>query len=1436
MKFQIPHFPYLTPTAATVAAIFVAIALSIFALAPTWPAGVDNAVVVPLPVGVASFILVCCVALCVLEYGQRTIAILLAGIVALAVTTTIASWVLETAPPFNVFLFGAPQSGTVYFPTGSARDAVMPVTIASLVIALMAMDVARAAIRPLGWAAGLVLLLTPALRYLVPFALPFTSLSEFATHDNQKETVLIWIAISLLGAALMGSRHTSSIADGRRTTTDWGARGRATIVVGVVSVTLGLWHTLRATEIRQLQELTQAASRSMADEWQKGLTDRIRATDRLTQHWIHLGWNVPGAIFLSDSQAFMRDYSGIHAIILTDAQGRITKIARRAIPIGTTPSENDFAELASAANPGVPLTLSDGGLAVARSAIATKSRVRSATAVTVNNVDLVQTAGPALDANNQVAGALVMIFRRDINDAALLESIAPDYYLRVFTNNKETYRRRTHDGSEVTWPRPYATTLRLQLNSNDYQFELAPSPSIIALSLTWTPSLILVFAWASLILLTFALYNERRAFALARDRERILNESLDLICTLDANGCYVTVNETSLGVLGYTPKEMIGRHYADFILSDENNFVEQLRENFQASIKPIATPIRFQHKNGTVVYLQGNTHWSPDEQLFYCDMRDISEQHALELARQQAANTLSAGVEQAGCVVYEYHYDTQTISWVGAIHALTGYEPSEFAAAGFEGWMEAVHPDDRAHVRHTLQRCLESRQPHTIDYRLRRKDGAYAPVLDRGRHVDEAAHVPARMIGALIDLSAIRQQETALRRSEERYRIIATQVGAVIIERDIPTNRVRIFGPVEQIYGYAKEQIESRPYGPEDTMVHSEDRARVNAIVAAAEKSLSSYYVEYRRRHRGGHYIHIASRGVVLPGADGRAERAVIAVTDITERKLAESRLTESDERFRLAAEQAKQIVYEFALNERLEMTELRFVGATDQVLGYSTADLHELYKTDRQALFHPDDIAMMRAAAGSTMQTRSQFNIEHRLKHRDGHYVYVEDRGAVRRDAQGNIAGIVGMLLDITARRNADSERHAYTMQLGKLADVARKVSTLLSLHDLLSYLARSMRELFGVNAASVIMDDPRLLSEQIFAVSFTEHYGPQRIDIPPFGSQELHALLIEDTPIRLSASDTSGDPRWSQLTQNDAAAHALRGWLGVPLTTRDGERLGLLQLTDKQHGDFTDSDAQIISQLAGLASVAIENIRLYATLEERVTVRTRELQISNRELEAFSYSVSHDLRAPLRAIAGFSSILEQEYAPKLDTTARRYLQRIGSGVERMANLIDDLLSLARVSRLDLKRESIDLSGLCRTIVKRQLERWPDRDLQIRIDPRMRVNADPRLVEVALENLVENAIKFTSTRPQSEIHIGKHANNTKPAYFVRDNGVGFDPKYATNLFGVFQRLHSASEFPGTGVGLATVQRIMQRHRGRVWAESEIDQGATFYFNFDSEA
>ncbi|MCE3000466.1 MAG: PAS domain S-box protein [Betaproteobacteria bacterium] len=246
----------------------------------------------------------------------------------------------------------------------------------------------------------------------------------------------------------------------------------------------------------------------------------------------------------------------------------------------------------------------------------------------------------------------------------------------------------------------------------------------------------------------------------------------------------------------------------------------------------------------------------------------------------------------------------------------------------------------------------------------------------------------------------------------------------------------------------------------------------------------------------------------------------------------------------------------------------------------------------------------------------------------------------------------------------------------------------------------------------------------------------------------------------------------------------------------------------------------------------------QLNAELEQRVEQRTRALAAANRELESFSYSVSHDLRAPLRTIDGFSQILIEEYSERLDDSGRGYLERVRAGSQRMARLIDDLLELARVTRRDLQIRSCDLTGMARDIVRELRQGSPGRAVRCEIADGMHVDADPGLLQIALDNLMRNAWKFTGLQAEPLIVVGMEPAETSMAFFVRDNGVGFDIAYANKLFGAFQRLHSESEFQGTGIGLALVQRVIRRHGGQVWARAEPGKGATFYFSlppaFDS--
>jgi PAS domain S-box-containing protein len=217
-------------------------------------------------------------------------------------------------------------------------------------------------------------------------------------------------------------------------------------------------------------------------------------------------------------------------------------------------------------------------------------------------------------------------------------------------------------------------------------------------------------------------------------------------------------------------------------------------------------------------------------------------------------------------------------------------------------------------------------------------------------------------------------------------------------------------------------------------------------------------------------------------------------------------------------------------------------------------------------------------------------------------------------------------------------------------------------------------------------------------------------------------------------------------------------------------------------------------------------------------------------RELESFSYSVAHDLRAPLRAIDGFSQALFEDYGPRLDEEGRRYLVRVREAAQRMAQLIDDLLTLSRVTRTELRRSRIDLSALAATLLAELQRLEPHRRVELVIAPGVFADADPQLAAIALDNLLGNAWKFTSRRADARIELGVRSEAGELTYFVRDNGAGFDMAYRDKLFGVFQRLHTEIEFPGTGVGLATVARIAARHRGRIWAEGVVGEGATFYF------
>ncbi len=250
-----------------------------------------------------------------------------------------------------------------------------------------------------------------------------------------------------------------------------------------------------------------------------------------------------------------------------------------------------------------------------------------------------------------------------------------------------------------------------------------------------------------------------------------------------------------------------------------------------------------------------------------------------------------------------------------------------------------------------------------------------------------------------------------------------------------------------------------------------------------------------------------------------------------------------------------------------------------------------------------------------------------------------------------------------------------------------------------------------------------------------------------------------------------------------------------------------------------------------AETAAKAEEVQKLNATLEERVKQRTAELEATNRELEAFSYSVSHDLRSPLRTIDGFSLALEEDYTDRVDATGVDYIRRVRNGVQRMGQLIDALLQLSRITRAEINREEVDVSTMADVVAGDLVEQSPGREIVFHIEPGMKAVADAKLLQVALENLMGNAVKFSGKVEHPVVEVGW--DKEQKGFFVRDNGAGFDMYYADKLFNAFNRLHGDKDFKGSGIGLATVARVIRRHHGQIWADSKIDHGATFWFTLE---
>ena len=685
---------------------------------------------------------------------------------------------------------------------------------------------------------------------------------------------------------------------------------------------------------------------------------------------------------------------------------------------------------------------------------------------------------------------------------------------------------------------------------------------------------------------------------------------------------------------------------------------------------------------------------------------------------------------------------------------------------------------------------------------------------------------PRQYVAIRADITERKQAEEVLR---EQAKVLDL---AQVIVRDPQSHIVLWNLGAEKLYGYTRQEAIGK-------LSHELLETQFPEPVAQIEEELDrtgTWQGELVHRKRDGSQVIVASVWVLHRDADGRPLRILESNTDVTGRKMAEERLAAKAEELTLQTQElllsqkeleAQRLILNLVLDSigegliaaDLDGHFLIWNDSAKELMGRPASDIpteqwtphFRVFQPDGVTPFPPEELPLVRALRGEAAQ------VELIVERPDpASRVVLEVATRPMKDLDGNLCGGVAVLRDITDRKRAETALARQTEELSQqterllLSQHSLEIQTLM-LQSVLDSIGEGLvaadengKFLLWNPAASRIVG---LGAANIPPEQWTDHYGtflPDTVTpFPPEQNPLLRAIRGEACTVEMYVRN----PEAEKGVWIESSANPLKGKDGVA-------RGGVVAFRDISQRKIDEREIR----------------RLNEELEERVVQRTAQLESANRELEAFTYSVSHDLRAPLRHIGGFSRILMEDFGPGMPPEARAHTERIEEGVQRMGRLVDELLNLAQVGRHAVTLQSGNLNSIVADVLCMLQPEIGSRSIAWKIENLPAAQCDPILVKQIFQNLIGNSLKFTRPRNPAIIEIASEQQSGEMVIRVRDNGVGFSMKYKDKLFGVFQRLHRAEDFEGTGIGLATVQRIVQKHGGRIWAESELENGATFYF------
>lgn len=660
------------------------------------------------------------------------------------------------------------------------------------------------------------------------------------------------------------------------------------------------------------------------------------------------------------------------------------------------------------------------------------------------------------------------------------------------------------------------------------------------------------------------------------------------------------------------------------------------------------------------------------------------------------------------------------------------------------------------------------------------------------RRLFEITHDPVRDAdGEVVGVAVRTRDVTELHRMSEQLRIldraVESSINAIAIA-DLDGLLTHVNPAFLALWGYDDEgEVVGRPVV--DFWESQRDAAEIRATMLATGGWTGE--LTARGRDGGAFVVHLTTSLVVDEA--GAPIGAMAAFLDVTERTRAEAELRRSNERLALAQRAAGAGIWDWDMPTGT----LNWTPEFYRLFGLPS-DAEATFDTWRAAL-HPDDLEAAEARITDAVERRVALASEYRVLRPDGGEVWIEALGDTTYDEAGRPVRMSGICFDVTARKSAQAAFAESEQKWRRVLEHTPQIGVSLDQAGRIVFANRHLLQLTG-------WDEDEVLGRDWFDLFIPEERRP-----------EIRGVLAAD----MDEPGATGFSTFENEILTKGGEWRSIAWSNVVTKDADGVVVDVTSLgvdvTERRRADE-------------------EIRRLNVELERRVQDRTARLIAANQELEAFSYSISHDLREPLRAIDGFSQILLEDKAPALGDDGRESLERVRAAAQKMGRLIDDLLSLSRLGRRETNSTEVDLGELVAEVVGRLRREDPDRRVEVAVASGCTVRTDAGLVEALLANLIGNAWKFTGKRAEAHIEFSETLLDGERVFFVGDDGAGFDPAYADKLFQPFQRLHGPEEYPGTGIGLATVGRIVSRLGGRCWADGAVGEGATFFFTLGEPA